>query len=50
MKALEYIFAILVLASLILFLPACTDTPIFYTLEKAYSTSDDRGIDDAATG
>ena len=27
---------------------ACTDTPIFYTLEKAYQTSDDRGLEDTA--
>jgi hypothetical protein len=42
MKSFKYLLFI----SLILF--SCSDTPIFYTLEKAYRTADDRGLEDTA--
>jgi hypothetical protein len=48
MKAFKFFSGILYLAMLSVFLLACTDTPIFYTLEKAYAIGDDRGLDDDA--
>ena len=44
MKAFKFFSGILYLAMLSVFLLACTDTPIFYTLEKAYAIGDDRGL------
>jgi hypothetical protein len=49
MKSYRYLHGILILALLFIVIVACDDTPIFYTLEKAYKTSDDRGMDDTAS-
>jgi hypothetical protein len=49
MKSYTYFLGILILALLFIVIVACDDTPIFYTLEKAYQTSDDRGLDDTAS-
>jgi hypothetical protein len=49
MKSYRYLPGILILSLLCLFVVACDNTPIFYTLEKAYQTSDDRGLDDTAS-
>jgi hypothetical protein len=46
MKQYRYLAQILVLTILAFFLATCDNTPIFYTLEKAYQTSDDRGLED----
>jgi hypothetical protein len=46
MKQYRYITLILMLAILAFFLIACDNTPIFFALEKAYQTSDDRGLKD----
>jgi hypothetical protein len=48
MKSNIYFLGIPILALLLIVLVTCDDTPIFYTLEKAYQTSDDRGLDDTA--
>ena len=44
MKQYRYGTQILVLTILSFFLITCDNTPIFFTLEKAYKTSNDRGI------
>ncbi len=48
MKVFKFFSGILYLAMLSVFLLACTDTPIFYTLEKAYAIGDERGLDNDA--
>jgi hypothetical protein len=49
MKLYRYLTRILILTILTVFLATCDNTPIFYTLEKAYQTSDDRGLEDDIT-
>jgi len=49
MKSYRYLHGILILSLLCIVLVACDNTAIFYTLEKAYKTSDDRGLDDTAS-
>ena len=46
MKQYGNIVRILILTSLSFFLITCDNTPIFFSLEKAYQTSDDRGLED----
>jgi hypothetical protein len=46
MKQYRYGTQILVLTILSFFLITCDDIPIFFTLEKAYKTSNDRGLED----
>jgi hypothetical protein len=47
-RAIQRAKRALILPAFAVLLFACTDTPIFYTLEKAYKTEDDRGIDNEA--
>ena len=47
-RAIQRAQRALILPAFAVLLFACTDTPIFFTLEKAYKTEDDRGIDDDA--
>ena len=46
MKQYRYLTQILILTILAFFLVTCDNTPIFFSLEKAYKTSDDRGLED----
>ena len=48
MKQYRYGTQILLLTILLFFLVTCSNTAIFYKLEKTYSTSDDRGLEDTA--